>query len=121
MSRPKLSIALVLPLLLTVAHSRSTAGGGAPQDPAGGLPYNLAFDMREFFWNAFPTVTSDGNRVAYDVRQPPAEGNFSARYQPNGTPSSSVGSKVFITDRAAGRTIQVCPGGNCWRPAWSPD
>lgn len=126
---------LLITLVLIVAPSRTTALAShsesrsvslgishrQSQDTPGALPYDLAFDMRDFLWNTSLAVTTDGNRVAYDVRQPPADSNLSERYQPNGTPSASVGSKIFITDRSTGRTITVCPGGSCWRPAWSPD
>jgi dipeptidyl aminopeptidase/acylaminoacyl peptidase len=92
-------------------------------DPAGALPFDLAFDMREFLWSSTLSVSRDGRRVAYVVRQPRKDVNTSARYQPNGTPSSVVGGKVYLTDRgtAGGKTTEVCPGGNCWGPSLSPN
>ncbi len=92
-------------------------------DPAGTLPFDLAFDMREFLWSSTLSVSRDGRRVAYVVRRPRADVNTSTRYQPNGTPSSVVGAKVYVTDRATagGKTTEVCPGGNCWGPSLSPN
>jgi dipeptidyl aminopeptidase/acylaminoacyl peptidase len=92
-------------------------------DPAGALPFDLAFDMREFLWSSTLSVSRDGRRVAYVVRQPRADVNTSTRYQPNGTPSSVVGAKVYVTDRATpgGKTTEVCPGGNCWGSSLSPN
>jgi dipeptidyl aminopeptidase/acylaminoacyl peptidase len=105
--------------LALVLLSAATSAGQA-RDPVGALPYDLAFERRGFVWSTALAVTPDGKRVAYDVRQPP-DTNPDGRYRPNGTPNSSVGTKVYFTDRATGRTTEVCPGGNCWRPAWSPD
>src|ERR1043166_1517548 len=90
-------------------------------DPPGALPYEAAFDRRELLLNPSLAVTRDGNRIAYEVRQPLAGANLNARFLPNGTPSAVAGSKVMITDRAAARTFDACPGGSCWRPVWSPD
>ena len=87
----------------------------------GALPYDLAFDRREFLWSTTMSITSDGGRVAYEARRPPATPPRGDRYTATGTPFSSLGAAVFIADRASGRTTEVCPGGNCWRPAWSPD
>lgn len=93
--------------------------------PQQALPYELAFDLRAFLRNTTLAVTADGNRIAYEVRQVPANLNLNERYLPNGTPSSVAGSKLLLTDRAAGggagRTADICPGGSCWRGAWSPD
>lgn len=94
---------------------------GQSPEPPGALPYDLAFDLRQFLWSTALAPSPDGSRVAYDVRQPPADSNLSARYLPEGTPSSVVGSRVYLTDLATKRTIAVCPGGNCWRPVWAPD
>jgi len=92
-------------------------------DPAGALPFDLAFDMREFLWSSTLSVSRDGRRVAYVVRQPRADANTSTRYQQNGTPSSVVGARVYVSDRATpgGKTTEVCPGGNCWGPSLSPN
>src|SRR5438105_3432957 len=113
MPRRALKLALVLPLSL--AASSQTA------DPPRALPYELAFDLREFLWSTSLAVAPGGTRVAYEVRQPPPDSNLSARYMPNGTPSSVVGSKIYLTDWTARKTIELCPGGSCWRPAWAPD
>jgi dipeptidyl aminopeptidase/acylaminoacyl peptidase len=92
-------------------------------EPTGALPFDLAFDTREFPWSSTLSVTRDGRRVAYTVRRAPGNVNLSTRFQPNGTPSSVVGGKVYVTDRqtAGGRTTEVCPGGNCWGPSLSPN
>ena len=94
-----------------------------PSDPPGALPYDLAFGMASFIWDTQFAVSADGRFVAYDVRVPPADttANLDERYQPNGTPSSVVGATVRYTEMATRRTVEVCPGGTCWRPVWSPD
>jgi dipeptidyl aminopeptidase/acylaminoacyl peptidase len=117
MSMPYHSGAVSLALVLLSAATSA----GQSRDPAGALPYDLAFDRRGFLWSTALAVTADGKRVAYDMRRPPADTNLGARYQPNGTPSFVVGAAVYFTDRSTGRTTVVCPGGNCWRPVWSPD
>src|SRR6185295_13701295 len=92
-------------------------------DPPGALSYDLAFDTREFLWSSTLSISRDGRRLAYVVRRPPGNVNLSTRFQPNGTPSSVVGGKVYLTDRAVpgGRTTEVCPGGSCWGPSLSPN
>jgi len=87
----------------------------------GALDYDLAFDKREFLWDAVPAVSPGGMRVAYVVRHPPQDVDLNSRFMPNGTPSSVVGARLFVTDRLSGETEDLCPGGNCWRPTWSPD
>ncbi|MCZ0935422.1 MAG: prolyl oligopeptidase family serine peptidase [Gemmatimonadetes bacterium] len=93
------------------------------QAPPGALPYDLAFGMASFIWDTQFAVSADGRFVAYDVRVPPADttANLDERYQPNGTPSSVVGATIRYTEMASKRTVEVCPGGTCWRPVWSPD
>ncbi len=90
-------------------------------DPPGALPYAAAFDTRQFPSSTVLAVAPDGGLVAYEARVQPVDTNLADRFQPNGTPSYVVGSKVYVSDRAGRRTITVCPGGSCWRPAWSPD
>ncbi len=90
-------------------------------DPPGALPYDLAFDLHQFLSSTAVAVTADGKRIAWDVRRPPPDSNLNARFLSNGTPTSVVGSRISIADRSSGRTLDVCPGGNCWRPSWSPD
>ncbi len=87
------------------------------------LPYDLAFAHKEFPWQEDPAVSLDGGWVAYTVNHPVAT-NRDARFQPNGTPSSAVGNRIFLQrlseNSAQGRDI--CPkSGSCWRPVWSPD
>jgi dipeptidyl aminopeptidase/acylaminoacyl peptidase len=107
-------LALAAPLLVAASSAQ------AP-DPPGALPYDLAFDMREFLWSTALAVAPDGIRVAYEGRQPPADSNLSERFLPNGTPTPVVGSRIYISDRSSAPAVEVCPGGSCWRPAWSPD
>ncbi|HEU4589179.1 MAG TPA: prolyl oligopeptidase family serine peptidase [Gemmatimonadales bacterium] len=104
--------------LLVASVSTAFAQG---TDPSGALPYAAAFDAREFLWSTSLAVSPDGQWVAYEARTQPADTNLSDRYQPNGTPSSVVGSKIYLSERSGASTITVCPGGSCWRPAWSPD
>src|ERR1051325_6660965 len=108
-------------LALALAAAPLLARQHPAADPPGALPYEAAFDRRELLLSPSLAVTRDGNRVAYEVRQPPAGADLNARFLPNGTPSLVAGSKVLITDRAAARTFDACPGGSCWRPVWSPD
>jgi dipeptidyl aminopeptidase/acylaminoacyl peptidase len=98
---------------------RSAAKPGP--DPAGALPYELAFDARTFPWSMALSVSADGRYVAYSILASSGDVNRSERFQPNGTPSSLVGAKVQLTDRQTGRSSTVCPGGNCWGPSLSPN
>jgi dipeptidyl aminopeptidase/acylaminoacyl peptidase len=108
------AIVITVPILLGATPQR----GGAPSTE---LPYDLAFGMAGLLHDTEFSVSSDGRYVAYDARVAPPDTNLDARYQPNGTPSSSVGSKVYFTELGTKRTTPVCPGGSCWRPVWSPD
>ena len=110
-----------LPLLLPLALAATQLP--QPDDPPGALPYDLAFGMASFVWDTEFSVSADGRFVAYDVRLPPAdtELNLDERYQPNGTPSSAVGTSIHYTELSTRHTVDICPGGACWRPAWSPD
>jgi dipeptidyl aminopeptidase/acylaminoacyl peptidase len=110
--------ALAVALVPVMALAQPPRNG---TDPAGALAYDLAFDRFEFPWSTALAVSRDDQRIAYAVRQRPRDANTSSRYMPNGTPSSVVGSRVFLTDRTSGTTVDVCPGGNCWQPAWAPD
>jgi dipeptidyl aminopeptidase/acylaminoacyl peptidase len=105
--------AFALPVLL--------AAGSRAADPPGALPYDLAFARRSFLWEMSLAVSPDGGRVAYEVAAPPDSNLGADRYQQSGTPSSVVGSRVYVTDQPSGRTSDFCPGGSCWRPVWSPD
>src|SRR5512143_3077462 len=112
--------------LVSTAAAQTTGPDRSPVrrtvDPPGALPFDLAFDTREFLWSSTLSVSRDGRRVAYVVRRAPGNVNLSTRFQPNGTPSSVVGGKVYLTDRgASNRTTEVCPGGSCWAPALSPN
>src|SRR4029434_6072272 len=60
-------------------------------DPPGALSFDLAFDVREFLWSSTLSISRDGRRLAYVVRQAPGNVNLSTRFQPGGTPSSVVG------------------------------
>lgn len=115
---------------LLIASALATAQSASAPDrtpmrptaePAGALPYDLAFDIREFLWSSTYSVSRDGRRVAYAVRHPPRDVNLSSRFMPNGTLSSVVGAKVYLTDRQRRQTSIICPGGSCWAPVISPD
>jgi len=94
----------------------------SPQEPPGALPFELAFDRREFVWDSGPAASPDGRMVAYSVRQPPPDMNLDARYQPDGTPSSAIGSRIYVSEMAGGAARDVCPAeGSCWRPSWAPE
>ncbi len=110
--------AMVFPTAATAIPQQSPA-----DDPPGALPYDLAFGMAAFLWDTQFAVSADGGFVAYEVRVPPADttANLDERYQPGGTPSSMVGATIRYTEMATRRTVEVCPGGACWRPVWSPD
>lgn len=96
-----------------VAQTLPTRSGGA-------LPYDLAFDMRDF--EGTVAVSADGSRIAYSVISVPEDANRDVRYLPNGSPGSVTGAtQLLVTERRTNETRNVCPGGNCWRPAWSPD
>jgi hypothetical protein len=110
----RLSLIALLALVPSLASSQT-------REPASALPYDLAFDTRQFNWSTTLAVSPDGRRVAYDMRQPPADSNLSERYEPNGTPVSSVGSHIFISARGApatARAVESCARGNCWRESW---
>ncbi len=102
-----------------LGFDRSPAKPGA--EPAGALPYDLAFDARAFPWSMALSVSPDGRHVAYAVLGATRDVNRSERFMPNGTPSSQVGATVQLTDRQTGRSTTVCPGGNCWAPSLSPN
>jgi dipeptidyl aminopeptidase/acylaminoacyl peptidase len=125
LSRTVLTVALALIARTTTAAQNTSAPDRTPMrpaaEPAGALPYDLAFDIREFLWSSTYSVSHDGRRVAYAVRQPPRDVNLSSRFMPNGTPSSVVGAKVYLSDTKGGQTTTICPGGSCWAPVISPD
>lgn len=90
------------------------------QSASGPLPYDLAFDMRDF--EGTVAVTRDGSRIAYAVISVPEDANRDVRFLPNGSPGSVTGAtQLLVTERGSKQTRNVCPGGNCWRPSWSPD
>jgi dipeptidyl aminopeptidase/acylaminoacyl peptidase len=80
-------------------------------EPRGALDYDLAFDRQESLWSSALSVSRDGQRAAYSLRQPPAGANLSSRIMPNGSPSSVVGSRVMLSDRRAGRSTALLPPG----------
>lgn len=109
-------------VLLLAVPPATTAQQPSPPDPPGALPYDLAFGMASFPWNSRWFVSPDGRFVAYGVHTPPDTTlNLDERYLPNGMPAAAAGATVYYTEIATGRTVEVCPGGACMRPAWSPD
>ena len=120
----KTTVSLTLAAALIVPAAAAAVPQQTPSDdPPGALPYDLAFGMAAFLWDTQFAVSADGRFVAYEVRVPPADtsANLDERYQPNGTPSSMVGATIRYTEMATKRSVDVCPGGACWRPVWSPD
>src|ERR1041384_4966815 len=108
-------------LALALAAAPLLARQHPAPDPPGALPYEAAFDRRDLLLSPSLAVTRDGNQVAYEVRQPPAGADLNARFLPNGTPSLVAGSKVLITDRAAARPFDACPGGSGGPRGGPPD
>ncbi len=87
----------------------------------GALPYDLAFDLRELAWDR-PAVSPGGRQVAYAVRTPVRDRSLPSRFQPDGTPTSMVGVRLWVAGVEGGEGREVCPpGADCWRPSWSPD
>ncbi|MCI0435520.1 MAG: prolyl oligopeptidase family serine peptidase [Gemmatimonadetes bacterium] len=114
-----LTFALLAETLPIGSHAQQPAQRTAPEQ-AGALPYDLAFSMLQL--EGTITVTRDGRRIAYAVIDVPEDANRDSRFLPNGSPSSVTGATALhITDRQSGESRNVCPGGNCWRPSWSPD
>ena len=118
--------AAILATALTIdTHSQAASPAQAAENTA--LPFDLAYSVRKFPWLEDPAVSPNVAHVAYSVRQTPPDANLNERWQPNGTPSSAVGSRILLSSleatassSRAGRDI--CPReGNCWRPVWSPD
>jgi dipeptidyl aminopeptidase/acylaminoacyl peptidase len=124
------TMALTAALCFASGHpigAQNTAPDRSPvrpgPEPQGALPFDVAFDVREFLWSSTISVSRDGRRIAYVIRQTPGSVNLSTRFQPNGTPSFVVGGKVYLSDRGtpAGRATEICPGGSCWAPSLSPN
>lgn len=108
---------LPLGLLILVGAARVLSAQSAP------LPFELAFSKKDFPWQELAAVAPDGEWIAYTVRQAPADVNLDRRYMPNGTPSSSVGTRIFAGPIGTPAVAEdICPRkANCWRPVWSPD
>mgnify|MGYP001267622519 CR=1 FL=1 len=120
MAKYLLIAGLLLPLVADLeAQVSPTTHPSA--DPPGALSYETAFDTREFLWSTVLAVSAGGRLIAFDYRRQPADSNLSERYLRNGTPTSVVGSRIVILDRGTDRSVEICPGGNCWRPVLSPD
>lgn len=113
-------ILMPLPLLLFGGFLFAETTGRA-------LPLDLAYTMKGFGREDNPELSNDGKWLVYGVYTPPEKSATSElesepRFLPNGTPGIVVGSKLFLTELASGKTTGVCPEkGNCWRPSWSPD
>ncbi|MBC7898071.1 MAG: PD40 domain-containing protein, partial [Cytophagaceae bacterium] len=123
----RMSIGALL-LVVGMASAPGAQGVGADRspvpaarEPAGALAYDLAFDLHEFPWSSTIAISRDGARAAYAIRRSPGNVNLSNRYMPNGTPSSVVGSQVYLKNQRGAPAVVVCPGGNCWAPSLSPD
>lgn len=80
----------------------------------------IALEPREFVFLEGFALSPDGKLIAYSVRQKPTEVDLNQRYSSKHTPTYSMGSRLYISDRN-GRTKQVEGKGSSWRPVWSPD
>ncbi len=104
-------------LSLTVAATSAWSFAASEE-----LPFELAFDRRQLPQESVIRASPSGEWVAFTVRHASGDLNLDARYQANGTPTSSVGDRVVVAAADGGEARDVCPAnGNCWRPSWSPD
>src|SRR3546814_6672436 len=79
-------IASTLIAMAATSFSAAVAASEPDRDP-GTVPYELAFEKREFRLNDEASVSPDGTRVAYVVLTPPDVRTQQGRYHPNGTTS----------------------------------
>jgi dipeptidyl aminopeptidase/acylaminoacyl peptidase len=116
----KLKIALLA--FTCVLFTTATSNKLSAAKPIHDLPLlDLAFDAREFVCDERFSISSDGQMIAYSVRQRPSNINLSERNLENGTPTTCVGSKIYITALDKKKTKEIGPSkGSNWRPVWSP-
>src|SRR3546814_8156373 len=89
-------IASTLIAMAATSFSAAVAASEPDRDP-GPVPYDLAFEKREFRLNDDASVSPDGTRVAYVVLTPPEVRTQQGRFLPNGTPVNAVGAKVHLS------------------------
>lgn len=80
----------------------------------------LTKKLKEFDYYDRFSVSPDGTLVAYVIRHKPAESHFVDLIAFNGTPFTSMGSELWLTNLMTGETNLVS-GKNSWRPVWSPN
>src|SRR3546814_15194271 len=105
-------IASTLIAMAATSFSAAVAASEPDRDP-GTVPYDLAFEKREFRLNDEASVSPDGTRVAYVVLTPPEVRTQQGRFLPNGTPVNAVGAKVHLSgpDARSGTDRQSVGGG----------
>jgi dipeptidyl aminopeptidase/acylaminoacyl peptidase len=96
-------------------------------DTGSALPLELAYTMKTLGYEDRPSISPDGKWVVYNVYTPPvkspgSELEIEPRFLPGGTPSTYVGSRLFLASTETAQPKSICPEkGNCWRPSWSAD
>src|SRR3546814_8636119 len=80
-----LPISSTLIAMAATSFSAAVAASEPDRDP-GTVPYDLAFEKREFRLNDEASVSPDGTRVAYVVLTPPEVRTQQGRFLPNGKP-----------------------------------
>ena len=119
---------LLIPVIgILVCVLATSSVSSAPQDRDSAFPFDLAFTAKSFPYEDRPVLSSNAKYLVYPIFTPPIKSESSKlesepRYLPNGTPATSVGSRLWITEIATGRTNPLIPGEiNTWRPSFSPD
>lgn len=129
MKRAALCSAAVLALLWAGSPEPASARQIAPAasaalgDPSGALPYELAFQRREFRRNDPAVASPDGRRLAFVVVSPPDIRAQEVRFSSTGAPVSAAGAQIHLSDRneRSFAAEPICGGrGNQWNPAWAP-
>lgn len=87
------------------------------------IPPELAFNFRSLAQRQRIVVSADGRYVSYVVRERPEAGYGEVlTYAAGGTPGNVIGSRLIVTEVTTGDHRTISPeGGDCWRPAFSPD
>lgn len=84
--------------------------------------FERAFEVNDFVFDDTLTISPDGSMLAYSVRKKPAELDLNSRYLPNGTPTTVVGSRIYLSRLNGSEKLEIpIEEGSCWSPIWSPD